>query len=177
MKKISVPFLTRCGMIAALYFVISFLMLPLAYGAVQVRFSEALTLLPVLTSTGIWGVTVGCILTNAYGVAAGANILGAVDVLLGSMTTLVAAVMSRCLRRYQWKKLPVLSAVPPVLLNALVIGGELTIAKMGQLVPAIFLINFLQVGLGQIIACFVLGLPMIHVLRQTGLADKLFKTL
>ena len=174
MKKISVPFISRCGMIAAIYFVISFVTLPLAYGAVQVRFSEALTLLPVLTPAGIWGVTVGCILTNAYGVSVGANILGAADILLGSLATLVAAILSRWLRRYQWKNLPVLSAVPPVLVNALVVGGELTIAETGRLTTKLFWLNFFQVGLGQMLACFVLGLSMIYALRRTGLSDKLF---
>lgn len=76
MKKISVRTLTRCAVIAALYAAVSIAMLPLAFGAVQARVSEALTLLPVLTPLAVPGVTIGCLITNAYGVAAGANILG-----------------------------------------------------------------------------------------------------
>ena len=95
MKKISVRTLTRCAVIAALYAAVSIAMLPLAFGAVQARVSEALTLLPVLTPLAVPGVTIGCLITNAYGVAAGANILGAADILLGTAATLAAALLYR----------------------------------------------------------------------------------
>ncbi|MEG2174598.1 MAG: QueT transporter family protein, partial [Oscillospiraceae bacterium] len=74
MKKISTRSLARCAMIAALYFVLSALLLPLSsFGTLQVRVAEAFTLLPVVTPLGIPGVTLGCALTNAWGVASGAD--------------------------------------------------------------------------------------------------------
>ena len=176
MKKISVRDTARCAMIAALYFVISVAMLPLSFGAVQVRIAEALTLLPVLTPLGVWGVTLGCILTNAYGVAAGANILGAADVLIGSAATLTAALMTRRLRSVRIAGLPVFAAIPPVVVNAVVIGAELTFAETGQLAASPLLwFNMTRVGLGQLLACAVLGLPLVWAFRRFGLDKRLFE--
>lgn len=82
-------------------------------GAVQARVSEALTLLPVLTPLAVPGVTIGCLITNAYGVAAGANILGAADILLGTAATLAAALLTRALRRFTVFGLPLPASLPP----------------------------------------------------------------
>lgn len=174
MKKTNVQNLTRTALIAAIYFVVSAAFAPLAYGAVQVRFSEALTLLPALTPLGVPGVTLGCLLTNAYGAAAGMNILGPLDVLLGTAATLAAAVMSRALRNLRLCGVPVLSAVPPVLVNAVVVGAELAFAETGTLWGPALWLNMFQVGLGQFAACFVIGLPMAFALEKTGAAEKLF---
>ena len=65
MKKISPTDLSRCSMMAALYAAVSIVLLPISFGAVQVRLSEALTILPVYTPLGVWGVTLGCLITNA----------------------------------------------------------------------------------------------------------------
>ncbi|HIT18775.1 MAG TPA: QueT transporter family protein [Candidatus Fimivivens faecavium] len=175
MKKTNVQNLTRTALIAALYFVISTAFAPLAYGVVQVRFSEALTLLPVLTALGVPGVTLGCLLTNAYGVASGMSILGALDVFLGTGATLLAAAMSRALRGIRLFGLPVWSAVPPVLVNAVVVGGEFAFAETGKVWGPVFWFNAAQVGLGQLAACFVIGLPMVFALEKTGAAKKLFE--
>ncbi len=175
MKKISSRNLVRCAMIAALYVVISIVFLPLAFGAVQARISEALTLLPVLTPLGVAGVTLGCLITNTYGVAAGANILGAADILLGTTATLIAALMTRGLRRYRIGGLPVLASLPPVLVNAVVIGAELTYAEVNTLHTPLLWFNMLQVGLGQLVSCTVLGLVLIWGLERAGLDKKLFE--
>ncbi|HWP51154.1 MAG TPA: QueT transporter family protein [Clostridia bacterium] len=174
MKKISSRNLVRCAMIAALYAVISIVFLPLAFGAVQARISEALTLLPVLTPLGIPGVTIGCLITNIYGVAAGANILGAADILFGTSATLIASLMTRGLRRYRIKGLPVLASIPPVIVNAIVVGTELTFAETNTLLSPLLWVNMFQVGLGQLIACTVLGLVLIWTLERAALDKKLF---
>jgi len=176
MKKISVKTLTRCGMIAALYTVISIAFLPLGFGAVQARVSEALTLLPVLTPDGIWGVTLGCLITNTCGVAMGANILGAADVLFGTAATLSAALLTRALRGVCVRGLPVASAIPPVVINAVVVGAELTYAETGHVFSSpLIWINMVQVGLGQAFSCVVLGLILVWALRRTGLDRRLFE--
>ena len=174
MKKISPSDLTRCAMIAALYTVISVALLPLAFGVVQARVSEALTLLPAITPLGIAGVTLGCLITNTYGVASGANILGAADIVLGTVATFVAAVMTRGLRKHRIKGLPVLASVPPVLINAVVIGAELTYAEFNTLSSPMLWVNMLQVGLGQLISCTALGLMLVWALERGGLEKKLF---
>ncbi|MCI6026416.1 MAG: QueT transporter family protein [Oscillospiraceae bacterium] len=174
MKKISVRTLTRCAVIAALYAAVSIAMLPLAFGAVQARVSEALTLLPVLTPLAVPGVTIGCLITNAYGVAAGANILGAADILLGTAATLAAALLTRALRRFTVFGLPLPASLPPVLLNAVVVGGELTWAEANTLHTPLLWVNMAQVGLGQLVSCMVLGVLLVWTLKKAGLDVRLF---
>lgn len=179
MNKISSRNLTRCAMIAALYAVISIAFLPISFGAVQARISEALTLLPVLTPLGIIGVTLGCLITNAYGVAAGANILGAADIVIGTAATLIAALMTRGLRKYRIKGIPVLASIPPVVINAVIIGTELTYAETSSSSNSVFSrmlwMNMLQVGLGQFVSCTILGLLLVWALERAGLKEKLFQ--
>lgn len=173
-KNLNTKALSRTAMIAALYVVISLALLPLTFGAVQVRISEALTLLPVLTPLGTWGVTIGCLLTNTYGVAAGANILGAADILFGTAATLAAALLTRRLRRYRFAGIPLLAALPPVLINALVIGAELTYAECNRLTTPLFWLNVAQVGLGQFFSCVVMGTILVLALEKKHLAPLLF---
>lgn len=169
MNKISVKELCRAALIAAAYFAISVVLLPFAFGAVQVRAAEALTLLPVLSPVAVWGVTLGCAITNSYGIAAGMNILGAIDVLLGSAATLVAALMTRRLRHIRWNGLPVLAALPPIFVNAAVIGTELTFAMTGRVFTPLLAVNMLQVGAGQAASCLGLGLLLVKTLEQSGI--------
>lgn len=173
MKKISATDLCRIAMIAALYTVISIAMAPLAFGAVQARVSEALTLLPVLTPLGTVGVTLGCLLTNTYGVASGANILGAADILLGTAATLLAAICTRALRRFRLFGLPLPAALPPVVINAVVVGAELTFAESNRIGGPLLWFNMLQVGLGQLLAC-ALGVLLVCLLQKAGLHRRLF---
>ena len=175
MKKISLRELTRCSVMATLYAAVSIALAPISFGAVQMRAAEALTILPVFTHYGIYSVTLGCLITNAYGVAAGANILGAADILLGNAATYLAALATRSLRRYRIKGLPVLATVPPIVVNAVVVGAELTFAELNTVFSPLLWINMLQVAAGQLLSCSVLGLVLFWSLEKTGLSDRLFK--
>jgi uncharacterized membrane protein len=155
-------------MIAALYTALCVALSPLSYGMVQVRVAEALTLLPVFSPIAIWGVTFGCALSNLVGLMTGANILGALDVVFGTAATLVAAALSYGLRNVRVFGIPVLSAIPPVILNAVVVGLELTFMETGGYNAAAFAVNALYVGLGEAISCIALGLPLVYVLGKTG---------
>ena len=164
--------LVACAMIAALYTALCTTTAPISYGPLQVRIAEALTLLPVFSPFLIWGVTLGCALSNLVGFMTGADILGYMDIPFGTAATFLAAVLTYKLRGVRFGKIPVLSALPPVLVNALVIGLELTWLESGGFVPGIFLFNAFYVGLGQTIACFALGLPLVRVLERTGVAGR-----
>lgn len=169
MKETKTQKLAVCAMIAALYTALCVALAPFSFGMVQVRVSEALTLLPVFSVMGVWGVTLGCALSNLIGFFMGMNILGYTDVLFGTAATLISALLSRKLRHIRWFGLPVLSAVPPVLINAVVIGAELAwITAAPEAFWGAFIINALWVGLGQMISCFVLGLPLVYLLQKTG---------
>ena len=174
MKKISPKDLSRCSMMAALYAAVSIVLLPISFGAVQVRLSEALTILPVYTPLGVWGVTLGCLITNAYGVSVGANILGAADIVIGTSATLVAALMTGWLRNFRIKGMPIAATIPPVLVNAVVIGAELTFAETGKIFSPLLWINMFQVGLGQLIACTVGGSIVAAAIEHCGLDKTLF---
>lgn len=159
-------FMANAGVIAALYTVLTLVLAPLSFGNIQFRASEALTLLPVFAPAAIPGLTIGCILSNAVGVATGSNIAGWIDVIFGSAATLMAALLSRWLRRMQWKGIPVLAIWPPVILNALIVGGELAVVYE---LP--FWLCALEVGAGELGVCVFLGIPLVLALRKTKLFD------
>lgn len=156
MKRVStVRSLCLSAMIAALYLALTLIFQAVSFGAVQFRVAEALTLLPVLFYQAIPGLTVGCLLANLL---AGANVY---DVVFGTLATLIAALGARRLRKNAW-----LAALPPVLVNGVVVGLVLTYAYG---IDALWL-NMLTVALGEGVVCYALGVPMIKGLK--GLARK-----
>lgn len=155
--------LVQGGMIAALYTVTTLVLAPLSFGPLQFRASEALTVMPVFTASSIPGLTVGCVIANAVGVATGTNIAGWLDVLLGSIATLLAAVCTRMLRNIEIKGIPVLSLLPPVLFNALIVGGELAL-----FIPDgdPFWFCALTVGAGELGVLLILGIPLVIAMKK-----------
>jgi uncharacterized membrane protein len=161
MKKISTRYLVQSALIAALYCVLVIFATLTPYGAlnfgpVQMRISEALTVLPYFTPAAIPGLFVGCLLSNIVGVATGVS-FGAIDIVLGSLATLAAAFASYGLRRYKW-----LVALPPVVINAVVIGLELSFF----LPEAPWWVYVLSVGAGQLLACYGLGTALLLLLEK-----------
>lgn len=174
MRNTKVQKMAITAMIAALYFALSLPFLTLSFGAVQLRIAEALTLLPIFSVNPIAGLTLGCVLVNTLGAMTSANILGPVDILVGSAATFLAALFTYLFRNVRFKGLPLLSALMPVLINGLVVGLELTLVISGGFDLRLFLINAGQVAIGEVIACFGLGIPLVCALEKTGLSDKLF---
>jgi len=150
--------MTHGAVIAAVYTVVTLVIAPIAYGPIQCRLSEALTILPVFSVPSIWGLTLGCALSNLAAVMSGNAIAGVWDILFGTLATLAAAVCTRMTRKITFKGFPVLATVFPVVFNALVIGAELTVVMIGRFELVPFLLNAASVGAGQILACMVAGL-------------------
>jgi uncharacterized membrane protein len=140
------------AMIAGLYALLCIAFAPISYGAVQVRIAEALTLLPFLLPEAVPGLFIGCLIANFPGG------LGLIDVVFGSLATLIAALLTR--------RMPnrILAAVPPVVVNSLIVGGYLSV-----LLDLAFIPTALYVGLGEAVACFCLGLPLLHLLEKSHL--------
>lgn len=140
------------GMVAALYAALTVLLAPLSYGPVQLRFSEGLTLLPYFLPEAVPGLVAGCLIANLFGG------YGAVDVVVGTGATLLAGVLTR--------RMPCLwmAALPPVLVNMLLIGGMLHV-----LVGTPLAATCLYVGLGEAGACFLIGLPLMRSLERRGI--------
>ena len=150
-RKHGVRFLCLSAMIAALYLALTLLFQAVSFGAVQFRVSEALTLLPVLFPQAVPGLTLGCLLANLL---AGANVY---DVIFGTLATCAAAFCTWRLRKNVW-----LAALPPVLLNGVIIGLVITYAYG---VNALWL-NVLTVALGEGAVCYGLGVPMCKGLEK-----------
>lgn len=178
MLKLTPRNMAVAAMIAALYFALGIAFAPIGFGPVQVRVAEALCMLCVFSPVAVWGVAIGCALTNAYGFISGAStILGPIDIVLGSAATLIAGYMSWRLRDWRMADLPLASVLPPVLLNAAVVGGELAFAISGGLWNGTHLLFGLEVGLGQLIACGVFGIILVRTLEKTGMGEHLFRSI
>lgn len=169
MKNRTLRQLTAAGVIAAAYAALSLVLAPITFGAVQCRVSEALTLLPVLSPAAIWGVALGCAITNGVGAATGANFLGLLDLFVGTAATLLAAVASRLLGKLRIGGAPWLSALPPILFNAIAIGAEWCYAATGS-INAAFWVFAGQIALGQLPPC-LLGAWLVTLLERRGLQN------
>lgn len=151
--------LVRAALIAAIYCLLTIIFQPISFGAVQFRISEALTLLPVLMPEAVPGLFVGCVLSNLLG--------GGIwyDVVLGSIATLLAALCTRRLRSR-----PLLAAAMPVLFNGLIVGPVVYLAYVrapGEAVNYLLLASSMgTVALGEAVVCYVLGLPLLKLLRR-----------
>ena len=156
-----VLFIAQAAMIAAIYVVLTLIGASFSYGEVQVRISEALTILPVFTPAAIPGLFIGCLLSNILG--------GCIlpDIIFGSLATLIGAIFTWMLRNNN----RFLAPLPPIIANVIVVPFVL---KYGYMVPLPIPFMMLTVGIGEVISCGVLGLILYTALnRYRGL---LFKT-
>lgn len=165
--------MAQAGLIAAMYTVLCVGFPALGYGPIQFRLSEILTILPVFTPAALPGLAVGCVVSNLFGLSMGVNPAGMWDLLFGPLATLSAAMLTYCWRHVRLKGLPVLATLPPVLINAVVVGLELAIAYFDFTWP-IYGLCALEVGLGQLAMCTGGGLLFFAVLQRSGAADRLF---
>ena len=152
-KHLNVLFMAQAAMIAAIYVVVTLLGASFAYGQVQVRLSEALTILPVFTPAAIPGVFLGCLISNILG--------GCIlpDIIFGSLATLIGAVFTWKLR----SRSKYLAPLPPIIANMLVVPCVL---KYGYMMPFPIPLMMLTVGIGEIISCGILGLLLHTVLNR-----------
>ena len=148
--------LTLAASIAALYAALTLLFAPVSYGPVQFRISEALTVLPVLFSSAVPGLTLGCLLANLLGSAT------PWDMVFGTLATLLAALLTRRLRRNIW-----LAAAAPVVCNAVIIGVVLHFT----LADALLFPTMASVGLGEAAVVYALGVPLLLTLQRSNLPD------
>ena len=148
-----VMLLVHAAMIAALYVVLTFLAnsLGLASSAIQIRFSEALTVLPYFTPAAIPGLFAGCLLSNILTGCAPP------DIIFGSLATLIGAVFTRKIRKYKW-----LAPVPPLLANAVIVPFVLLYAYG---IRPLWL-SFVTVTIVEMISCGVLGMILLFSLQK-----------
>lgn len=147
-------FICQAAMIAALYVVLTFIAnaFGLASGAIQIRLSEALTILPFFTTAAIPGLTIGCLLSNW--------LTGCViwDILFGTLATLLGAIGSYALRKQPW-----LVPIPPIVANMVIVPFVLRYAYGAEDALPYMMAT---VGLGEIISCYILGMLLLLALKK-----------
>ncbi|NLJ95375.1 MAG: QueT transporter family protein [Clostridiaceae bacterium] len=182
--------LALAGVLAALYIILTLPFAQFAFGMVQFRLAEILTVLPILTPAAIPGVFIGCLLANFLN----PQNLGLIDILGGSLTTLVAAYLTwkigKPYRQYvlkqkygiagqdpvkqnQAKKLPnslrlnlILALLPPILLNGLVVGTYLPFLLTDGPDLLLVLGTILSVSISQAIVILGIGMPLLILLSK-----------
>lgn len=152
MRDKKVLFITQAAMIASIYVVLTVVFAPFGFGEVQVRISEALTILAYFTPAAIPGLFIGCIIGNAMG---GAILI---DVIFGSIATLIGAIFSYMLRKNKY-----LVPLPPILANTIIVPF---ILKYGYAVPLPIPFMMVTVGIGEVVSCGVLGLIVLFALDK-----------
>ena len=159
MKNKQVYFITQAAAIAALYVVLTFLAnaLGLANNAIQVRFSEALTILPFFTLSAVPGLTIGCLLSNILIGSA------ALDIVFGTIATLIGAIGTYLIGKIKLKGAKWLTPLPPIAANTFIVPWVLI--KAYGITDAYWYLA-LTVGAGEVISCGILGLILLVTLNK-----------
>ena len=161
MRNKKVLFITQAAMIAAIYVVLTIFIsaFNLASGAIQVRISEALTILPFFTPAAIPGLFIGCLFSNFITGCA------PYDILFGSLATLIGAFGTYALRKYKF-----LAPVPPIVANTIIVPFILAfVYQVEDAIPFLML----TVGIGEVISCGILGMLLLFALQKY--AGKIFR--
>ncbi|MBQ8259892.1 MAG: QueT transporter family protein [Clostridia bacterium] len=163
MSKFStkVRYLSHAAMIGALYVALTFISAAagLSSGAIQIRLSEALTVLPAFTPAAIPGLAVGCLLAN--------TLTGGLpwDVVFGTLATLIGALGTYALRRApHW-----LAPTPPILANVLIVPAVLQLVY-GD--PHAYPFLMLTVGVGEVIAAGIFGMSLYHAVKKIRIFER-----
>ena len=164
--------LVRSGLVAALYVVLCLALQPLSFGAVQIRFAEALVLLPVFGPEYIAAAVLGCFLSNLLG-----SVLP--DVIFGTLATLLACLVTYRLRNLRIKGLAIPASLPPVLFNAVIVGIEITVfftdySAMSAPLWLLCLTNGITVGIGELVSCTVLGVALVKLIESNTALKQIF---
>lgn len=162
--KISTRNLITAAVVGALYAVLTMVLAPISYGALQFRVSEVLCILPFFMPSTAWGLFVGCIVANLMSTA------GVLDVVFGSLATLITCLcIARCGKMGNTLKARLLACLMPVVWNGLIVGATLTIALAG-LNPlthfGAFLVFAGEVALGELGVMYLIGLPLMTYLPK-----------
>ena len=165
-------YLTTSAVIAALYVVFTYPFAQFAFGPIQFRLAEIMVILPIFTPAAIPGLAVGCFLANLLN----PNNLGVIDIVFGSLATLIAALLTRFIAR-KCTRLPqvprdLLAIFPAIPVNAVIVGTYLSFllnTAGDQVTMAVIAFNILYVALSEIVVVYALGYPFLILLRKTHL--------
>ena len=159
------------GVVGALYAALTIGLNFIGYGPVQFRIAEALCVLPFFFPFSVWGLFAGCILANIISPYP-------LDIIVGSVATLLAAVCTMLIGRFGKGGVvsKVFACLPPVVVNAVFIGALIAFYMAGAgeaSFIAAFVLCGAQVGLGQLAVLYALGLPLLIYLPKMRVFEKL----
>ena len=162
------------SVIAALYVAMTTIFLPISFQEFQFRIAEVLAILPYFFPVAVPGLFVGCLIANIF------SPFGFADMLVGSLATLFASLITMRLGKSAGNETianKALACLPPVVINAVFIGALIAYFMVGageaDTFWTAFALNALQVGFGQLVVIYVLGLPLMIYLPATGVIDRL----
>lgn len=167
-NRTRIEYIVTGALIAAAYAGLTYIssIFNLAYGPIQLRISEVLTILPIFTPAAIPGLTVGCFIANI-------GSFNAADLVFGTLATLAAAILTRVLRDIKFKGIPFLAFSPAVIVNAVVIGFEIALFFLPEGFSLWgFIISGFQVGLGELIVCYLFGTPFYIVVKKYRIFER-----
>lgn len=158
-RRIWLKRITMTAMIAAAYATATLALAPISYQGIQFRVSEALTVLPFIFPEAIVGLFIGCLVSNII-----YSPFAILDIVLGSLATLVAAYLTKKMKsRY-------LAPLPPIIINAIAVGFIIAFADCGmdfsKFSLTVFYINMATIGLSEAVICYGLGLPLLLAMQK-----------
>ena len=160
-----IRFIVFNGIVAALYVVLTYFLAPISYGPIQARVSEVMTVFPIFSWGMIPGVTLGCFISNLLN----PDNLGPVDIIGGTLATLIAGILSRVIgKKNMW-----LGVIPPIVANGIIVGGYLPFLLFDEVTWQSVLFTMFTVAAGEAAVLVVLGIPLVAVIGKTGLKNKL----
>lgn len=154
------------AILAAIYSAITIMLSFFSYGPVQFRIAEGLTVLPYFSPYAIYGLFIGCITSNII------SPMGIPDLIFGSLATLIAAIITYYIGRSNLHYKKYLAPLPSVIVNAVVIG---TMLKLLYVKDMPLYLNMLYVGIGQLVCCYGIGLPLISIIEKNKVLNNFFK--
>lgn len=159
-KKMTVITMVRAAVTAAMYFILTFTVQPIAYGPLQFRIGEALTLLPILYPETVIGLTVGCLIANIF------SPYMWYDMVFGTLATMIAALMTFLIGRYLRKKplwaRGLVGSLPPIFVNAVILPLIWLLAGTDKM----YFINFSLILATQTGTIIILGIPLLLSLQK-----------
>jgi uncharacterized membrane protein len=171
-NKKRIRLIVYSGIIAALYVVLTLPMAQFAFGPIQFRLAEVLTVLPAFAAGYIPGVSLGCFLANLLN----PNNLGPVDIICGTLATVIAGIFTRILG----KKNKILGIIPPVVFNGLIVGGYLPfllVDEGSEVTAAAVGLSMFEVAASEAVLLVIVGIPFILLLEKNSRLKSLVEKL
>ena len=159
-------------MVGALYAALTIGLSFIGFGPVQFRIAEALCVLPFFFPYSVWGLFIGCVIANLFSPYP-------IDIIVGPLASLLAAVCTMRIGKIDRDStaVKVLACLPPVIINAICIGALIAyyIAGSGKagVFWTAFLVNGAQIGFGQLVVLYILGLPLLICLPKMRVFGKI----